>query len=246
MCNPNDGSDFMPSAVYISSIYGKVHSLIKGCGFLTYLGFTCWSFSHGTDMAKGVYISKTLAIATVVLTLSALGGIIVMITLYQMQIAKQPPLPLPTLRPTTPIPTGLPPTLRLPDNLIPDSYEVNLKTHLYVELPNATEQVYTFEGNSTVRFKCVKDTWTIFLHALDLSIDKVIVTHTNTRENIAVERYTLHSDSHFFEIVLKKQLVGNGDYYDLFTKFSGELLDDLTGLYTSQYTEVTDGEEEKR
>ncbi|KAK2848107.1 hypothetical protein Q7C36_009789 [Tachysurus vachellii] len=197
-------------------------------------------------MAKGVYISKTLAIATVVLTVSALGGIIVMVTLYQMQIAKQPPLPLPTLRPTTPIPTGLPPTLRLPDNLIPDSYEVNLKTHLYAELPNATEQVYIFEGNSTVRFKCVKDTWTIFLHALDLSIDKIIVTHTNTRENIAVERYTLHNDSHFFEIVLKKQLVGNGDYYDLFTKFSGELLDDLTGLYTSQYTEVTDGEEKKR
>ncbi|XP_047678558.1 alanyl (membrane) aminopeptidase-like b [Tachysurus fulvidraco] len=197
-------------------------------------------------MAKGVYISKTLAIATVVLTLSALGGIIVMVTLYQMQIAKQPPLPLPTLRPTTPIPTGLPPTLRLPDNLIPDSYEVNLKTHLYAELPNATEQVYIFEGNSTVRFKCVKDTWTIFLHALDLSIDKVIVTHTNTRENIAVERYTLHNDSHFFEIILKKQLVGNGDYYDLFTKFSGELLDDLTGLYRSQYTEVTNGKEEER
>lgn len=197
-------------------------------------------------MAKGVYISKTLAIATVVLTLSALGGIIVMVTLYQMQIAKMPPQPLPSLRPTTPIPTGLPPTLRLPDNLIPHSYKINLQPHLYTKLPNATEQDYIFEGNSTVRFKCVKDTWTIFLHALDLSIDQVEVTHSNTRENIAVDRYTLHNDSHFFEIVLKKQLVGNGDYYELFTKFKGKLLDDLTGLYTSQYTVVIDGEEEKR
>ncbi|XP_017321402.1 alanyl (membrane) aminopeptidase-like b [Ictalurus punctatus] len=197
-------------------------------------------------MAKGVYISKSLAIATGVLTLSALGGIIVMITLYQMQIEKNPPVRPPRPVPTTPIPTGLPPTLRLPDNLIPESYEVNLQPYLYVELPNATEQVYIFEGNSTVRFKCVKDTWTIFLHALDLSIDKVIVTHSNTKEIIGVERYTLHNDSHFFEILLKKRLVGNGDYYDLFTKFKGELLDDLTGLYTSQYTEISDGEEEKR
>ncbi|TSS72689.1 Aminopeptidase N [Bagarius yarrelli] len=197
-------------------------------------------------MAKGVYISKSLAIATVVLTLSALGGIIVMVTLYQMQIAKMPPQPLPSLLPTTPIPTGLPPTLRLPDNLIPKSYEVNLRPHLYTTLPNATEQVYLFEGNSTVRFKCVKDTWTIILHAVDLSIDKVVVTHSNTSENIGVERYTLHQDSHFFEILLKKQLVGNGDYYDLFTIFKGELYDDLTGLYMSHYTEVIDGEEEKR
>ncbi|MCJ8733359.1 hypothetical protein PDJAM_G00222310 [Pangasius djambal] len=197
-------------------------------------------------MAKGVYISKGLAIATVVLTLSALGGIIVMVTLYQMEIARNPPSPRPSPVPTTPIPTGLPPTLRLPDNLIPESYEVNLQPYLYTKLPNATEQDYMFEGNSTVRFKCVKDTQTIVLHALGLSIDKVIVTHARTMENIAVQRYTLHSDSHFFEILLKKQLVANGDYYELFTKFKGELLDDLTGLYTSQYTEKVKGEEEKR
>ncbi|XP_026782961.3 alanyl (membrane) aminopeptidase-like b [Pangasianodon hypophthalmus] len=197
-------------------------------------------------MAKGVYISKALAIATVVLTLSALGGIIVMVTMYQMEIARKPPRPRPSPVPTTPIPTGLPPTLRLPDNLIPESYKVNLQPYLYTKLPNATEQVYKFEGNSTVRFKCVKDTRTIILHALNLLIDQVIVTHARTRENIAVERYTLHNDSHFFEILLKKPLVGNGDYYELFTKFEGKLLDDLTGLYTSQYTENVNGEEEKR
>ncbi|KAB5574930.1 hypothetical protein PHYPO_G00214740 [Pangasianodon hypophthalmus] len=197
-------------------------------------------------MAKGVYISKALAIATVVLTLSALGGIIVMVTMYQMEIARKPPRPRPSPVPTTPIPTGLPPTLRLPDNLIPESYKVNLQPYLYTKLPNATEQVYKFEGNSTVTFKCVKDTRTIILHALNLLIDQVIVTHARTRENIAVERYTLHNDSHFFEILLKKPLVGNGDYYELFTKFEGKLLDDLTGLYTSQYTENVNGEEEKR
>ncbi|KAF5907632.1 aminopeptidase N-like, partial [Clarias magur] len=197
-------------------------------------------------MAKGVYISKSLAIATVVLTFSALGGIIVMVTLYKMQIDRKPPVRPPSPVPTTPIPTGLPPTLRLPDNLVPESYDVYLRPYLYTTLPNATDQVNIFEGNSTVRFKCVKDTWTIFLHALDLSVDKVIVTHSKTREIIQVDRYTLHNDSSFFEILLKKQLIGNGDDYELFTQFKGELYDDLTGLYTSQYTEKILGEDEKR
>lgn len=197
-------------------------------------------------MAKGVYISKGLAIATVVLTVSALGGIILMITLYQLEIGKNPPV-----RPTrpvtpTPIPTGLPPTLRLPDNLIPESYKVYLQPYLHAELPNATEQDYSFEGNSTVRFKCMKDTWTIILHALDLDVKEVTVIHVNTGGKIGVERYTLHNDSNFFEILLKKQLVGNGDYYDLFTKFGGQLSDDLTGLYTSEYTETAADEEEQR
>lgn len=194
-------------------------------------------------MATGVYISKSLAIATVVLTLSALGGTIIMLTLYKIQTDKYPPWNLTTPSSTTPIPTGLPPTLRLPDSLIPESYIVNLHPYLYTKLPNATEQVYIFEGNSTVRFKCMKETWTIFLHAVDLSVDKVIVTHSNTSENIEIERYTLHKDSDFFEILLKKQLM-NGHYYDLFTKFKGELLDDLTGLYISEYTE--ESEEDKR
>lgn len=195
-------------------------------------------------MAKGVYISKALAIATVVLTISALSGIIVMVTLYQMQIARNRPVRPPSPVPTTPIPTGLPPTLRLPGNLIPESYEVFLKLYLFTKLPNATEQDSSFEGNSTVRFKCMKGTWTIFVHAQDLTVDKVVVT-SNAGENIGVEKYTLHNDSNFFEILLKKQLE-NGEYYYLFTKFKGQLLDDLTGLYASEYTEKIDGEEERR
>lgn len=196
-------------------------------------------------MAKGVYISKGLAIATVVLTISALGGIIVMVTLYQMQIARERPVRPPSPIPTTPIPTGLPPTLRLPENLIPESYTVYLQLYLYTKLPNATEQDYSFEGNSTVRFKCVKSTWTIFVHSQDLTVDKVVVNQSSTGELIGVERYTLHNDSNFLEILLKKQLV-NGEYYELFTKFKGKLLDDLTGLYASEYTEKVDGEEEQR
>lgn len=201
-------------------------------------------------MAKGVYISKGLAIATVVLTISAVCGIVLMVVMYQLQIEKKPPVFPPTVIPTTPIPTGPPPNLRLPDSLIPESYEVYLQPYLYTVLPNNTEQVHVFKGNSTVRFMCVKDTRSIFLHALQLSVSKVVVTDSGTGKNIEVERYDANT-ANFFEIQLKEVLKGNGSYYELFTEFKGELLDDLAGLYMSHYTQNTvvdkdDDDDQKR
>uniref|UniRef100_A0AAR2LK22 Aminopeptidase n=1 Tax=Pygocentrus nattereri TaxID=42514 RepID=A0AAR2LK22_PYGNA len=198
-------------------------------------------------MGKGVYISKGLAIATVVVTVSAICGIVLMVVMYQLQIEKKPPVRPPTFAPTTPFPTGPPPSLRLPDSLVPESYEIFLQPYLYVELPNATDQTPFFKGNSTVRFQCVKNTRSIFLHALQLNVTKVVVTHSVTGDNIGVGRTTLHEDeSNFFEIQLKEVLIGNGSYYDLFTEFEGQLLDDLAGLYMSQYSKNTSDEKEKR
>ncbi|KAL7871287.1 hypothetical protein SRHO_G00087840 [Serrasalmus rhombeus] len=198
-------------------------------------------------MGKGVYISKGLAIATVVVTVSAICGIVLMVVMYQLQIEKKPPVRPPTFAPTTPFPTGPPPSLRLPDSLVPESYEIFLQPYLYVELPNATDQTPFFKGNSTVRFQCVKNTRSIFLHALQLNVTKVVVTHSVTGNNIGVGRTTLHEDeSNFFEIQLKDVLIGNGSYYDLFTEFEGQLLDDLAGLYMSQYSKNTSDEKEKR
>uniref|UniRef100_A0A672MPI8 Aminopeptidase n=1 Tax=Sinocyclocheilus grahami TaxID=75366 RepID=A0A672MPI8_SINGR len=66
------------------------------------------------------------------------------------------------------IPTGLPPTLRLPDNLIPESYKVYLQPHLYAAITNNyTNQSFVFTGNSTVRVKCMTDSKSIFLHVHD-------------------------------------------------------------------------------
>ncbi|XP_007256298.3 alanyl (membrane) aminopeptidase-like b [Astyanax mexicanus] len=200
-------------------------------------------------MGKGVYISKGLAIATVVLTVSAVSGIVLMVVMYQLQIKENPPKVPPTLIPTTPIPTGPPPNLRLPDNLIPERYEVFLQPYFYTVLENNTVQSHVFKGNSTVTFKCVKDTRSIFLHALQLSVSNVKVTDSVTRKNIEVERYEVHiNKTNFFEIQLKEVLNGNGSYYELFTEFEGELLDDLAGLYMSRYTEnpVNEDDDQKR
>ncbi|XP_062860671.1 alanyl (membrane) aminopeptidase-like b [Trichomycterus rosablanca] len=196
-------------------------------------------------MAKGVYISKAVAIATAVLTVSAVCGIVGMIVLYQIQVKINPPVRPTTPIPTMTIPTGPPPTLRLPDSLIPLSYQVFLQPYLYTRLSNGTEQDYVFKGNSTVRLQCVKNTRSIFLHAFNLSISEVAVTHSFTGESLKVERYKVHNnDSNFFEIQLKDVLVGNGSCYDLFTKFEGEL-GEWTGLYASYYTEKTDEDEDE-
>lgn len=188
-------------------------------------------------MAKGVYVSKMLAIATVVLAVSAVSGIVVMFTLYQIQISKTKPIKPTTPEPTTQLPTGPPPTLRLPKNLIPESYQVVLHPYFYTRLPNNAKQLTNFKGNSTVRFKCIKPTRSIFLHAVNLTISKVQVISSYTRKNFKVRSYKLHiNESSFFEVQLEDVLEGNGGFYDLFTEFEGEL-GDLIGLYLSQYEE---------
>lgn len=207
---------------------------------------TSRSQSDGKGMAKGICISKALAVAIAGLTVLAVSGIVGMIVLYQIQIKIRPPIQPTTPSPTTAIPTGLPPTLRLPENLIPESYEVFLQPYLYTRLLNGTEQNYVFKGNSTVRFKCVKSTMSIFLHAVDLSIKKVAVTQSLSHENLKVKDFQLHkNDSNFLEIQLKDVLAGNGSYYELFTEFEGELTS-WTGLYASYYTEKDDENEENR
>ncbi|KAL0168063.1 hypothetical protein M9458_036285, partial [Cirrhinus mrigala] len=104
----------------------------------------------------------------------------------------------------------------LPDNVIPESYKVFLQPYIYPAITNNyTNQSFAFTGNSTVRVKCMTDSKTVFLHVLDLNVTTV-----------------------------EDKMSGNETYYDIFTKFEGELQNDLTGFYMSQYTEKVKGDEE--
>lgn len=183
-------------------------------------------------------MSKSLAIAIGVLTVSSVCSVAAMLVVYIIQTERNPPKPPPTLQTTTPFPTAPPTTLRLPDHLIPESYEVVLQPYLYAALPdNSTEQSFIFKGNSTVRLKCVKNSKSIFLHVRGLSVTDVRVTNTDFNEKVSVRHYEVHhNESNFLEIQLKDVLFGNGSRYELFTAFEGELHDDLSGFYLSQYT----------
>uniref|UniRef100_A0A673JPB3 Aminopeptidase n=1 Tax=Sinocyclocheilus rhinocerous TaxID=307959 RepID=A0A673JPB3_9TELE len=198
-------------------------------------------------MAKGIGMSKALAVGVGVLTVSSVCGLVMMAVMYKIQIDRFPPVSPPT--PTKPpvIPTGLPPTLRLPDNLIPESYKVFIQPYLYAVIPNNyTNQSFAFTGHSTVRVKCMIVSKSIFLHAQDLNVTTVEVRKSDSNEKLSVSGYKIHhNETNFLEIQLKDAMSGNETYYDIFTKFEGELFDGLDGFYVSGYTEKVKAEEEE-
>uniref|UniRef100_A0A8C7PQW8 Aminopeptidase n=1 Tax=Oncorhynchus mykiss TaxID=8022 RepID=A0A8C7PQW8_ONCMY len=185
-------------------------------------------------MAIGIYISKVLAIATVVMTVSSIGGIITMMIVYETERIKINPTPPPTPNATILYPTGPPPNLRLPGNLIPERYEIVLQPRLYTFINNATNQSLIFTGNSTVYFRCVEKTKTIFLHSKQ-NVTDVTVKDLDNKKTINVKNTILYNnESNFLEIRLEGVLEEDGNY-SLFTAFEGELLDDLAGFYMSSY-----------
>ncbi|KAJ8003221.1 hypothetical protein DPEC_G00167150 [Dallia pectoralis] len=186
-------------------------------------------------MAKGLYISKAFAIATVVLTVSSIAGIIGMMIAYETARSNNPPTPPPTPVITTPYPTGPPLSMRLPGNLIPESYDIFLHPQLYTVMTNATNQSLIFTGNSTVYFKCLKNTKTIILHSKEQYLSSVKVTDLDKGQSIKVEDTVLYNnESNFLEIRLGGLLMENGSY-SLFTEFEGYLFKDLAGFYLSSY-----------
>lgn len=209
--------------------------------------FILGSFSEGSEMGKGTGISKAVAIGIGVLTVSSLCCLVLMAVMYKIQIDKYPPVnpPLPSKPPV--LPTGLPPSLRLPDNVIPESYKVFLQPYFYPAITNNyTNQSFAFTGNSTVRIKCMTDSKTVFLHVLDLNVTTVEVRKSDSNVKLSLGGYRIHrNESNFLEIQLKDVMSGNETYYDIFTEFEGELQNDLTGFYMSQYTEKVKGDEDE-
>ncbi|KAG1944880.1 aminopeptidase N [Pimephales promelas] len=196
-------------------------------------------------MAKATGISKAVAVGIGVITVSSVCGLVLMVVMFQLEIEGNPPLVPPT--PTKPqvIPTDLPTNLRLFDYLIPESYNVVLQPYFYGAITNNyTNQSFFFTGNSTVKFKCMKDSKTIFLHVHNLNVTNVEVKSDSNE--ILKSSYTIHYNaSNFLEIQLEGKLSGNGTYYHLFTNFEGELFENLNGLYVNRYTEKSKDEDEE-
>ncbi|CAL8235778.1 unnamed protein product, partial [Boreogadus saida] len=192
-------------------------------------------------MAKAIYMSKVFAIITVSLTVSAIAGIVTMMIVYEAQIAGMDPTPRPTTLPPTTLPTGPPPDMRLPGNLVPKSYTLFLQPHLYPSLNmsdvNATDQINVFTGNSTVFFQCVEKTKTIILHNKNLTLLGLIVTDCDSGKLLPFVKYSQYDDwTDFLEIQMSDALAEGGNY-SLFVDFQGEMAEDLEGLYVSTYNE---------
>ncbi|XP_061679641.1 alanyl (membrane) aminopeptidase-like b [Syngnathoides biaculeatus] len=183
--------------------------------------------------------SRGFAAAFGILTVSAIGSIVTMIILYKTQISGMNPTPRPTFPSTT---MGPPPVMRLPTNLVPEKYTIFLHLHFYskiIEEVNVTtpNQTMLFTGNSSVNFRCVKTTRSIYLHSQDLSVYDPVVKNKNTSKEIKTINMKFHTDeSHFLEIQLKDPLE-EGTNYSLFLAFKGAISRNLQALYVSTYDE---------
>ncbi|XP_075715569.1 aminopeptidase Ey-like [Rhinoderma darwinii] len=132
---------------------------------------------------------------------------------------------------TTPASNEIWDKYRLPVHLVPEHYDIDLRTIL----TKNNDGLYTFEGVSKAYFTCMSATQNVIIHSNKLNYSKVQLTDENDNH--------IYSDKHFFAVKtnylilpLNEQLQHHKKYI-LHTEFKGELADDLAGFYRSEYVE---------
>lgn len=193
-------------------------------------------------MAKRSSLSKGLAVAFVVLTVSAIGGMVAMVTLFKIQMNGINATALPDT--TTPSPTP-PPIMRLPKTLVPELYEISLHTDFYsriIEEVNVTSpnQSTLFTGNVTIHFHTVQSTDLIYLHCKDLDVSHHPSRLLNKEYNIGIKIKSMtqyQNQSEFLVIQLEEKLQAKMNY-SLFLSFKGQMSTYLESLFVSTYTEA--------
>uniref|UniRef100_A0A669BMZ5 Aminopeptidase n=1 Tax=Oreochromis niloticus TaxID=8128 RepID=A0A669BMZ5_ORENI len=120
---------------------------------------------------------------------------------------------------------------RLPMDVIPEYYNITLWPRLS---PDPNNGLYIFTGQSTVQFECVKETNLILIHSSQLSYTGQNNKHMATA--LIIKSTWLQPETQYLVINLKSKL-RQGQKYQLYTEFTGELADDLSGFYRSEYEE---------
>ncbi|XP_074522479.1 aminopeptidase N-like [Halichoeres trimaculatus] len=195
-------------------------------------------------MGKGVYLSKCTAVTCVVLAIAAAATIIALAVVYSQEKSKNdstsPSTPAPTTAPIPTTPSGPKEPwqlYRLPDSLVPVSYNVTLWPRLE---PNE-QGLYIFLGSSKVIFRCDKATDLILIHSNKLNLTlfdghHAILTGLGGVTAPELKKTWLEVPTQYLVVQLKSPLKV-GSTYELFTEFVGELADDLGGFYRSEYEE---------
>uniref|UniRef100_A0A8B9KWU4 Aminopeptidase n=1 Tax=Astyanax mexicanus TaxID=7994 RepID=A0A8B9KWU4_ASTMX len=185
-------------------------------------------------MGKGFYISKTVGVVGIVLGAGAVATIIALSVVYSQEKSKNATTSTGSTAAPTTVPSNEPwDKYRLPDTLLPDSYELTLWPRLEPDSRN----IYIFTGSSSVVFRCVKDTDLILIHSnkLNLTADPSLTALGSTPAP-TIKDYWMQVTTQYLVIQLNGTLKA-GESYSLFTEFEGELADDLGGFYRSEYTE---------
>ncbi|XP_070557594.1 aminopeptidase N-like [Ptychodera flava] len=139
---------------------------------------------------------------------------------------------------------------RLPGNVEPEHYTVDIKTYLDETDGEHSDKQFSFEGTVHVDIICFKTTNTITLHAhssiYPISMTFGHKTHQGELEDLTIVGWNrdLKPEYEFLNIILESNIEA-GEKYLLKIAFNGTLIQpDLLGYYVSNYT--VDGEEGER
>lgn len=114
---------------------------------------------------------------------------------------------------------------RLSNNIAPSIYDL----HITIDLDGLH-----FAGVETILAHASQNTSIIELHALDLTIYNVQVTENGI--DLPFNSLVYINETQTFRITLDQSLMPNSDF-QLKLEFSGEIRDDMKGLYRSSYYE---------
>ncbi|XP_030623158.1 aminopeptidase N-like [Chanos chanos] len=196
-------------------------------------------------MGKGFYISKALGVVGIVFAAAAVATIIALSVVYAQEKTKNNEVKptegvITTTKTTanTPTPSKDPwDQYRLPDTLVPETYDVTLQPEL---VPNEFN-MYIFKGHSSVVFKCVKETNLILIHSNKLNLTVLDghharLTSLGSTQAPSILKTWFQETTQYLVVELQGKLTV-GEKYKLYTEFVGELADDLGGFYRSEYVE---------
>ncbi|KAL0133266.1 hypothetical protein PUN28_000801 [Cardiocondyla obscurior] len=124
--------------------------------------------------------------------------------------------------------------IRLPEGIVPDSYELWI-------IPFLWEGNFTFHGEVKILINVTSDTNEVTLHAVDIKLDR---NFTNIKEqsqsttgtsDVKIADQRNDTDKQFYVIKTSSKLMKDKQYV-VHLKFSGNLNDNMRGFYRSSYT----------
>ena len=121
---------------------------------------------------------------------------------------------------------------RLPNNLVPNLYELEIRPYIGT-YETYKEKSFTFSGTVSIHFTCFEETDRIILHSKDLNITSKILT-SNKKDVGVKDKFDINIENDFLTIYPNSRLQKNTDYI-IEIAFNGTILDKLYGFYRSSY-----------
>ncbi|XP_056427954.1 aminopeptidase N-like isoform X2 [Hyla sarda] len=188
-------------------------------------------------MGKGFYINKFVAFVAIFFAIAAVATIIALAVVYSNEKSNNDKAENGgTASSVSPVTTSAPSEIwdkyRLPEHLVPEHYDIDLRPIL---TKNA-QGLYIFHGESKAYFICRVATQHIVIHSKQLIYIKDPVLMDENNNVIGSDKYFFAEKTNYLILPLKEKLQPQKKYI-LHTDFEGELADNLAGFYRSEYVE---------